>query len=83
MPTSFTLANVCRDRIVCDTADLLYCPPAWMQQGLQETATGYGSRLNSGYKIHFEGRLRRVYATCYGNAASLWFNYQGSKIFIG
>lgn len=54
----------------------------WQEQGLQETATGYGKRLNSGYMIDFEGRLRRVYITQYTNAGTAWFHYRGQKIII-
>lgn len=69
-------------RIYCDRSELVYDPPAWMQAGLRETATGYGRRLNSGLKIHFEGRLRRIYVTCYGNAGSSWFIIKGRRIYV-
>lgn len=59
--------------IYADRSDMLYDPPEWMKSGLQETATGYGSRLNSGYKISFNGKLYRVYVTCYSNAGTCWF----------
>lgn len=62
--------------------DLVLCELDWQKRGLQESRTGYGAKLNSGYKIHFEGKLYRVYITCYGNAGSSWFTYKGRKIYV-
>lgn len=42
----------------------------WQKAGLTYTATGYGPRIPSRYMVKFEGRWRRVYIACYGNAAS-------------
>lgn len=50
--------------IQCDRSDLVKNPPDWKLRGLQETETGCGRRLNSGYSIHFRGRLRRIYVCC-------------------
>jgi len=62
--------------------DLKSDPLDWQKRGLQETASGYGARLRSTYKIHFEGKLRRIYHTCYGNASSAWIKVRGVKVFI-
>ncbi len=62
--------------------DLVYSPLAWQKLGLQETATGYGAKLTSPYKINFENRLYRLYATCYSNNGSTWFKVRGQKIFV-
>lgn len=70
-------------RIFADRKELIYAPTDWQRQGLQQTASGYGKKLNSGYKIAFNGKVYRVYATCYGNASSLWFTVNGEKIFVG
>lgn len=59
--------------------ELVYDPPDWMRRGLQETASGYGKRLNSGLKIHFEGRLRRIYVTIFSNSGTAWFNCKGKR----
>lgn len=69
-------------RIYVDRSELVYDPPAWMKAGRLQTASGYGSRLNSGLKIHFEGKLRRIYVTCYGTAGSSWFIVKGRKIYV-
>ena len=64
------------------TSDLLSCPLQWQVQGLSRTASGYGAKIASQYKILFERQLRRVYVTCYGNASSSWFMVKGKKIFL-
>lgn len=62
--------------------DLIFDPPAWMRAGLSETASGYGKRLNTGYKIRFEGRTYRLYTTIFGNAGSVWFKTRGRTIHV-
>ncbi len=69
-------------KIYCDKSELVLDQPRCMQQGLQETAGGYGARLNSGLKIHYNGRLYRIYVTRYGNAGSSWFVSKGRKIWV-
>ena len=65
-----------------DTADLLHSPLVWQERGLQQTATGYGKKLTSQYKISYCGKLYRLYNTCYSNVASTWFVCRGKKIFV-
>lgn len=82
----FTEADVVKtgqfERIYAERSELLYDPPDWMKMGLTQTATGYGSKLNSGLKIHFCGKLYRVYTTIFSNAGSSWFKSKGRKIFV-
>lgn len=68
--------------IYCDTEDLIDAPLDWQKQGLQQTASGYGSKLTSHYKISFEGKLYRLYVTIYSNAGSTWFRVKGRLIFV-
>ena len=42
--------------IICLKSELIRKELQWMKRGLQETATGYGARLNSGLMIRFKGR---------------------------
>lgn len=63
-------------------SDLVYCPLPWQKQGLQQTASGYGAKLTSSYKVNFNGKLYRIYHTCYGNASSAWFIAKGKKIYV-
>lgn len=65
--------------IPADTSELVYDPPEWMARGLQETASGYGKKLNSGRKIHFNGRLYRIYVTIFSNAGTAWFKAKGKR----
>lgn len=69
-------------RIYTDRKELIYDPTPWQKQGLQQTATGYGAKLNTGYRIAFNGKLYRLYSTTYGNAGSTWFMAGGRKIFV-
>ncbi len=62
--------------------DLILDQLDWQKRGLQQSATGYGAKLTTGYKINFNGKLFRVYCTCYGNAGSCWFISRGRKIFV-
>lgn len=62
--------------------DLVHAPLPWQRAGKQETTSGYGKRLNTGYKIKFNGRLYRVYCTQYSNAGSCWFTVKGRKIYV-
>jgi hypothetical protein len=62
--------------------DLIVDELPWQKLGLQQTSSGYGAKLTSRYKIHFEGRKYRIYVTIYGNAGSSWFKHKGKKIFI-
>lgn len=69
-------------RIYCDTSELIDAPTDWQKAGLQETASGYGRRLNTGRKINFNGKQYRLYATCFSNCASVWFKTKGRTIYV-
>jgi len=57
--------------------------PLWHHKaGLQQTQSGYGSKLATRWKIHFEGKLWRIYATCFSNAVSHWFTVKGRTIYV-
>jgi len=43
-----------------------------------QNVTGYGSKIPTHYKIKWDGRWRRVYAACYGNAPSLYIGQPGA-----
>lgn len=43
-----------------------------------QTQTGYGPALPTPYLVKWEGRWRRVYAACYGNAASHYLGKPGN-----
>ena len=45
-------------------------------------ATGYGKKIRTIYKVEHEGKLFRVFATCFSNCASLWIMTKGKKLFV-
>ena len=64
-------------------AELIHDPLDWQKRGLQQTASGYGSKLTSPYKIRFEGKDYRLYTTIYSNSGSTWFRVKGRTIYVG
>lgn len=68
--------------LYADRTELVNAPLDWQKAGLTQTASGYGAKLTTHNKIHFEGKLFRLYATCYGNSASVWFKFKGQTIFV-
>lgn len=52
--------------------DVIESPLGFHKRGLSYTATGYGARIPTTYMVKWQGRWRRVYAACYGNAASTY-----------
>jgi hypothetical protein len=79
---TFTESDVKDNRLSCGRDDLIYNPPAWMRRGLQETASGYGRRLNSGYLIRFNRRIYRLYVTIFSNNGTMWFKAGGRQIIV-
>ena len=65
-----------------DSEDRVYCPLWWHEAGLSQTATGYGMKLTTAYKIPYAGKLYRVYCTIFSNAGSNWILAKGEKIFL-
>jgi hypothetical protein len=78
----FTSADIHDGSIFTIKDELVSCPLPWQQRGLQETATGYGKKLTTTWKINLNGRLYRIYCTCYSNNGSAWIKVRGEKIFI-
>lgn len=71
------------DRLYVKTSELLIRPLWWHKRGLQQTSSGYGRKLTTRYMLWFEGRLRRVYVTCFSNNGTAWFTYKkGQKIVV-
>ena len=61
---------------------LVDAPLWWHTKGLCQTASGYGRKLTTRYKLPCGRRLRRVYATCISNAASHWIVIDGVKVYL-
>ena len=90
MTRKFTLADVIQHscianagKIYANSTNDFHCDMLdWQKQGLSQTASGYGAKLTTYYKINFEGKLYRLYNTCFSNAGSTWFKTKGKKIFV-
>lgn len=55
----------------------------WQKLGLQETASGYGRKLTSTRCVKLpDGRVRRVYVTCYSNVGSAWIILDGQRRYL-
>jgi len=78
----FTSADVRNQTIYADRTELIYAPLQWQLRGLQQTATGYGSKITTREKISFNGQAHRLYCTCYSNGGSVWFMAKGVKYFV-
>lgn len=67
---------------------LLYHPLWWHTQGIQETATNYGRKLTTPYKVEHNGRLYRVYCRCfrsrycYSNVLLLYILPGGKPLYL-
>lgn len=68
--------------LYAERSELVQCLLPWQKRNLQETATGYGAKLTTSCKINFNGKLYRVYCTCYSNSGSAWFKVKGRTIFV-
>ena len=44
----------------------------WQKLGLQQTATGYGKKLTTPYKVSIGSRWYRVYCCIYSNSGLLY-----------
>ncbi len=74
-----------RDRIIRykETESVLVpMPLAWQLKGLQQTATGYGSKLTTIYKTAYNGRMYRVYAVCWSNASTFYILPGGVPLYL-
>lgn len=59
-------------------------PLWWHLQGLQQTASGYGSKLTTSRMIRTpDGRLRRVYCVCWSNSGSCYVLVKGKPVYLG
>jgi hypothetical protein len=52
------------------------------KQGLGTDQFGYGKKLETNYKISFEGREYKVWAGCFSNVACIYFKSGGRDIYI-
>ena len=63
--------------------ELIDRPLWWHLKGLSQTASGYGSKLTTSRCVRLpDGRVRRVYAICWSNAASCYVTLNGKRVFL-
>jgi hypothetical protein len=58
-------------------------PLPWQTMGLQYTATGYGKRIPTRYKVRFNGKWRRVYCRIYSNIGTLYIGKLSDNLIVG
>ena len=59
--------------------DLIVSPLWYHTRGLMQTASGYGRKLSTEWKIKYAGRLRRIYCCCFSNSGSLYIIVNGKE----
>lgn len=69
-------------RIWAERDQLIQSSLPWQERGLMETATGYGSKLTTIYKINVSGKLYRVYCALFSNAGTCFITLRGERIII-
>jgi hypothetical protein len=57
-------------------------PLWWQEKGLTQTASGYGRKLTTPYKVKFNGRWRRVYCCQFSNAGTLYIGRLDDGLFV-
>ena len=54
--------------------------PLWFHdQGLMQTASGFGDKLVTEHLVEFEGRKRRIYVSQYSNVGTAYINVKGQR----
>jgi hypothetical protein len=59
-------------RIKAALKDLVVDEPQWMQRGLSPTASGYGKKIPTRYKLRYNNRLHRIYGCCFSNVVTTY-----------
>lgn len=54
----------------------------WQKQGLSYTATGYGGKIPTQYKVKHDGIWKRVYCAIYSNTGTLYIMQTGRKLIV-
>jgi hypothetical protein len=80
--THSTRADGTRDSFATISVDLKDAPLWWHEKGLQQTASGYGSRLTTPYMVRFNDKWRRVYCIQYSNAGVLYIGKLSDNLIV-
>lgn len=65
-----------------DNGDLVWSPMWYHLRGLSQTASGYGGKLNTGYKTEYNGRMYRVYCMIWSNSGTCYIISKGQRLII-
>lgn len=58
-------------------------PLWWHKAGLSQTTDGYGGKLTSSLVVRLaDGRVRRVYITCWSNSGTAWVILGGKQLIV-
>jgi hypothetical protein len=55
-------------------------PTWWQKRGLSFTASGYGSKIPTRYKVKVQGRWCRVYCCIYSNSGTCYVVSKGKPL---
>lgn len=59
-----------------------YIPLWYHKQNLMQTATGYGSKLKTPFKVYYEGRMRRVYCRIFSNIGTTFIILNKKEVIV-
>ena len=70
-----------KDSFLTQQVEIDEKPLWWQTQGLSYTASGYGSRIPTRYRVKINVRWRRVYCRIYSNVGTLFIGkkYDGTN----
>lgn len=54
----------------------------WQEKGLSYTASGYGSKIPTRYKVKHNNKWKRVYCRIYSNIGTLYIMDKGEKLIV-
>ena len=63
-------------------ADMITRLLPWQKLNLQQTASGYGSKLTTTKMLKIGKRLHRIYCICYSNSGSCYIIKNGQRLFL-
>jgi len=76
------MANISKKIEGVTALDLIDSPLEWQRKGLSFTASGYGKRIPTHYKLRYRGRLYRVYCCIYSNIGTIYITSKGVDLII-
>lgn len=62
--------------------EVIEVPLWWQVKGLQYTATGYGSKIPTKYKMRLNKKLYRIYCSVFSNIGTLYILKNKQKIIV-